>query len=334
MTADWNQAEIDAAVDAYVSMLQDEVAGRRYNKAEWNRLLRSGALAARSRASIEMRMCNISSVLLEQGNRYIDGYKPRRNVGSKVADMIRVALNRHDRLPDLESSPHPLSVPLNFTREHALAALARIDTHGFDPHSDSTTYDVLHDGKSYPPIAVVAFAIEADTGIIVGRGLLQGGQGTREFRRLKEIGLEPVHKMHQPTSDPEILDARVAMLHESEPASPLPPGNRRPRQTPSSESRTFERDPRVKRWVLANAKGICELCSQPSFETGIPWNPRFLEVHHVDPLHNGGPDTCDNTVALCPTCHRRCHHGTDAEACTARLYRTISRLQAPSPSLG
>ena len=33
----------------------------------------------------------------------------------------------------------------------------------------------------------------------------------------------------------------------------------------------------------------------------------FLEVHHVDYMANGGSDTIDNVVALCPNCHRKMH---------------------------
>ena len=35
----------------------------------------------------------------------------------------------------------------------------------------------------------------------------------------------------------------------------------------------------------------------------------FLEVHHITPLSEGGLDMLENACALCPTCHRRLHHG-------------------------
>lgn len=54
------------------------------------------------------------------------------------------------------------------------------------------------------------------------------------------------------------------------------------------------------------ADGICELCGQPA-----PFPDRYgqpyLEAHHVQWLSQGGGDTPDNTVALCPNCHRRMH---------------------------
>lgn len=33
----------------------------------------------------------------------------------------------------------------------------------------------------------------------------------------------------------------------------------------------------------------------------------YLETHHIICLSHGGPDTIDNTVALCPNCHRKMH---------------------------
>ena len=45
----------------------------------------------------------------------------------------------------------------------------------------------------------------------------------------------------------------------------------------------------------------------------------YLEVHHVKTLAEGGADTIDNAVALCPTCHRALHHAHDREERRAAL---------------
>ena len=61
----------------------------------------------------------------------------------------------------------------------------------------------------------------------------------------------------------------------------------------------------VKEYARRRAAGHCQLCDEPApFESnGVP----FLEVHHVKWLAEGGPDTVDNVVALCPNCHRKMH---------------------------
>ncbi|WP_163591073.1 HNH endonuclease, partial [Klebsiella variicola] len=35
----------------------------------------------------------------------------------------------------------------------------------------------------------------------------------------------------------------------------------------------------------------------------------FLEVHHIEWLSNGGEDSVENAIALCPNCHRQAHFG-------------------------
>ena len=78
------------------------------------------------------------------------------------------------------------------------------------------------------------------------------------------------------------------------------------------------RDPDVWKFTLRRADGTCELCESPApFNT--PEGRAFLEVHHVKPLAEEGPDTVDNTVALCPNCHREAHKGADRAGIRERL---------------
>jgi 5-methylcytosine-specific restriction enzyme A len=43
-------------------------------------------------------------------------------------------------------------------------------------------------------------------------------------------------------------------------------------------------------------------------------------------LADDGPDIVENAVALCPNCHRRLHHGADADDAKEQLYEACSRL--------
>ncbi len=55
-----------------------------------------------------------------------------------------------------------------------------------------------------------------------------------------------------------------------------------------------------------NAHGKCQLCNQPApfdDKDGCP----YLETHHIIWLSKGGSDSIENTVALCPNCHKRMH---------------------------
>ena len=71
-------------------------------------------------------------------------------------------------------------------------------------------------------------------------------------------------------------------------------------------TKTYVRNPYIAEFTKRQAKGFCQLCNAPA-----PFNDRnnepYLESHHIVWLSNNGPDTIDNTVALCPNCHKQMH---------------------------
>jgi 5-methylcytosine-specific restriction protein A len=72
----------------------------------------------------------------------------------------------------------------------------------------------------------------------------------------------------------------------------------------------FVRSAEVIAEALYRAAGNCELCGKAAPFTKLSDGSPFLEVHHKTPLAEGGDDTIENAVALCPNCHRRSHHGS------------------------
>jgi 5-methylcytosine-specific restriction endonuclease McrA len=64
--------------------------------------------------------------------------------------------------------------------------------------------------------------------------------------------------------------------------------------------------------VLLRAAGHCEGCSKPAPFTRASNGTPYLEVHHLTPLSQGGDDTIENGIALCPNCHRFRHYGSAA----------------------
>ncbi len=67
-----------------------------------------------------------------------------------------------------------------------------------------------------------------------------------------------------------------------------------------------QRSPWVAEHARRRAKGHCELCGEPAPFKRKDDTP-YLETHHIEWLANGGADTIENTVALCPNCHRKMH---------------------------
>jgi 5-methylcytosine-specific restriction endonuclease McrA len=131
-----------------------------------------------------------------------------------------------------------------------------------------------------------------------------------------------------PTADPEEFQRRVEYLRgKNKGKRPPPEGSRRPERVRASlVTESIKRDPRVADWVLGEAAGVCELCRQSAPFLKASSEP-YLEVHHPVLLAAGGPDTPDNVVALCPNCHRRCHHAQDRDQATRLLYELVARLK-------
>jgi 5-methylcytosine-specific restriction protein A len=73
--------------------------------------------------------------------------------------------------------------------------------------------------------------------------------------------------------------------------------------------RDYMRNPDVIAEVLVRAGGVCEVCGNPApFRRRADGSP-YLEVHHKIRLADGGDDTVENAIALCPNCHRQQHYG-------------------------
>lgn len=69
---------------------------------------------------------------------------------------------------------------------------------------------------------------------------------------------------------------------------------------------SYDRDAFVSEFAKRRAKGSCQLCENPAPFKSKNGEP-YLETHHIEWLSRGGPDTIENTVALCPNCHKKMH---------------------------
>jgi len=92
---------------------------------------------------------------------------------------------------------------------------------------------------------------------------------------------------------------RVELVHRAKQAAKVP-GSR------LVVAKQYQRNEYVSEEARRRSQGTCQLCNvaAPFFnKSGQP----YLEVHHVMWLARGGEDSLENTVALCPNCHRRMH---------------------------
>jgi 5-methylcytosine-specific restriction enzyme A len=92
------------------------------------------------------------------------------------------------------------------------------------------------------------------------------------------------------------------------------------------QSIQYERDPYVALFTKRRANGFCDLCLKEApfiDKNGLP----YLESHHIDWLSRGGSDSIENTVALCPNCHRKMHLLDDPNDKKVLMERIVRKNQ-------
>ena len=155
----------------------------------------------------------------------------------------------------------------------------------------------------------------------LGLGYVQGYLPLRNVGAAKDRIIELINEYwnraaepEAPTADPDELATRVESAAQKfeKGKLPQPSGSKAPARTTSS-SNQFVRDPNVIAWVCDEADGRCDACEEAAPFNRADGSP-YLEVHHVRPLSEGGPDTPDNAMAGCPNCHRRLHHAEDRDS--------------------
>jgi len=89
----WDWLECELVVQDYLTMLNQDLRGETYNKAEHRKRLQT-RLNNRSEGSIEYKNQNISAVLLELGLPYIPGYKPAFNYQRQLKQAVLAHIAR------------------------------------------------------------------------------------------------------------------------------------------------------------------------------------------------------------------------------------------------
>ncbi|KAF2390693.1 HNH endonuclease [Pseudomonas frederiksbergensis] len=148
------------------------------------------------------------------------------------------------------------------------------------------------------------------------------GIGNRIRKILAQRDIEAFRK--EPTQASQHFTYRLLEANTPQ-FSDTPEGILNPNKTSSAAIR-YSRARWITDWVLKHSRGFCEGCNQAAPFLGANGSP-YLEVHHVKHLAQKGSDRTSNAVALCPNCHRRCHHSNDREAFTLELYTRVKRLE-------
>ena len=126
-----------------------------------------------------------------------------------------------------------------------------------------------------------------------------------EEGRVRKVWIFPI----APIDDDEDLEnpdpAKLVKLSINELArkSQMVSGSHEPKL---AQTTIYHRDAYLKESVKKIADGKCQMCGADAPFIDNYGEP-YLEEHHVKRLADGGSDTIDNVVAICPNCHRKIH---------------------------
>ena len=89
---------------------------------------------------------------------------------------------------------------------------------------------------------------------------------------------------------------------------------------------TRQRSEAVRVYVLRRADGKCDACQKDAPFLTINNRP-YLEPHHIYRLSDGGPDTPDCVVAVCPNCHKEIHFGINGTSINEGLIHHVRAME-------
>jgi 5-methylcytosine-specific restriction protein A len=98
--------------------------------------------------------------------------------------------------------------------------------------------------------------------------------------------------------------------------------NSKPSRGSTSTREYFYRSDAIVAYAIIRAGGRCENCNNLGPFEDSKGN-RYLEVHHIHRLADGGPDSPQNVAAVCPNCHKEAHFGKNRESIRERLSQIV-----------
>jgi 5-methylcytosine-specific restriction enzyme A len=188
----------------------------------------------------------------------------------------------------------PDNLPDGIKREHLLAAMADFDRGVEHDFRDSTTYDVLHDARRYPPKVVVGLAAGHLLGKPLGPRDFRAGLGTKCFRVLEAGGFKILGKAKAGPFPEELVDEP---FYEGAAAT--------------VQVNRFERDPKARKACIRHYGARCQACGFDFAKRYGALGEGFIHVHHIVPLSEVRSsyvvDPVKDLRPICPNCHAMLH---------------------------
>lgn len=129
----------------------------------------------------------------------------------------------------------------------------------------------------------------------------------------RKVWMFPIKPVDDVTIDSEAFKsyentrkAKVQTLTKDELKAKAKESSKKAASSRNVTTTTYVRDQSISEYAKKCAEGICQLCGKPAPFKDKNGSP-YLESHHIIWLAAGGADSVDNTIALCPNCHRKMH---------------------------
>lgn len=196
--------------------------------------------------------------------------------------------------------------------KHVKAAAKKWDlSPGLRGFRNGTTYEVVIDGKSYPPKAIASYAYElaGNKDILYPKDFAGAWEG-KWHKLLEEAGFKPIPKSGRPKakaskrSEPPMMLAGIDEAEEFAEGAPQ-----------YAKHIKRERDPRVvklakaRKWQETKAFA-CDVCQFDFAKTYGELGAGYIEAHHTIPVHTmkpGHKTKVTDLALVCSNCHRMLH---------------------------
>ncbi|HGY1167995.1 TPA: HNH endonuclease [Citrobacter braakii] len=192
-------------------------------------------------------------------------------------------------------------LPDQLSRECIIAAMRAYDEGVIHAFSESRLYDVVFEGRGYPPKAIIGIAVRSVTGVMFKPENFNGGLNSKCFRLLTDQGFQIVEK-NLGNEQPAIS----IFPHELPPQSVFTEGA----ATQVTVNR-YERDRKARQDALAWHGCLCKVCGIDMMKVYGEIAKGFIHIHHLIPLsdikENYSLDPKKDLIPVCPNCHAMLH---------------------------
>jgi 5-methylcytosine-specific restriction protein A len=197
--------------------------------------------------------------------------------------------------PPSDDRYHEDSIPDSVGRQHILKAIADLDNGIEHAFGRSIGYDVLYEGRRYPPKAVVGLAAGEILGTPLGPYNFKGGLKSKCFRTLIRNGFTIVTKGETNLFPDEVDESE----EHTEGAIQTVLVNR------------YERDAEAREKSIKHYGLGCQVCDFIFENVYGTIGEGFIHVHHTVPLSTIGKsytlDIVHDLKPVCPNCHAMLH---------------------------